>query len=190
MLKRTIINTVLFMRNRKFYWIIPWLIVGCMTIFIFLEEYNTEKTKKNIEMLVKESYNIDGIIYPSYSMLKYIATNELSHEEVQSLLSKCGYNPKKATRSTQYFQGDFGRLSIQILGRSNSNDLIRYEFMFSDYNKSYYDMIKSEVMSENNVKNQGTGLYAIIDDYWWVGVMSMNPMCIVFQRFKSKKISR
>lgn len=151
-------------------WICLLLIVAVLAVYNVVSDHNENKKNEELALLMTQSYDINGVKYPSYSQLKYIALNELSHEEVKEFMAVCGINQTKANGSSSYYKGDCGRFSLQILNRSNSKSFIIYTYFFHTNNRKYLDMLQSEVMQEKKYEIDDIQTTGYIDDYWYAGV--------------------
>lgn len=173
----------------KISWIVVWSFVGVVASIVVLNDYWIKNKKKAIDEIVETSYDINGVNYPSYSQLKYIALNELSFEEVPTILARCGMSIESSPSggSVNYY-GNCGKLHLQILDRSNSDEFIIYTYYLPS-NKEYYKMLKAEIMGENNIEEKEFSLTATIDDYWFV-TLSHDSSNLHFQRFQSKKLPK
>ena len=176
--------------SKKRNWFISAAILVAIILGLFLLK-GILTSKVNLSE-IGECYEINGLKFPSYSQLKYIAVNELSHKEVKELMAICGINQRRANGSSSYYEGDCGDFSLQIIDRSNSKDFIIYNYFFHTNNRKYLDMLKSEVMQENNNKIDDRRIRGYIDDYWYVVVpkdIEDGGFLLFFQRFQSKKLN-
>lgn len=170
-------------------WIFLLLIVAVLAVYNVVSDNNEKKKNEELALLMTQSYDINGVKYPSYSQLKYIALNELSHEEVKEFMAVCGINQTEASGSSSYYKGDCGSFNLHI---SNGKDLIRYTYFFHTNNRKFLNMLKSEVMQENNYEIDDIQTTGYIDDYWYVGVskdIEEGVFDIFFQRWQSKKLN-
>lgn len=172
-------------------WTLLWLPVVLIAIIAILNDCRIKNKEKELYEIAENCYNIDGVKYLSYTQLKYIALNELSHDEVQRVLSIFGLTKKpSSSESTADYKGDCGNISLQILDRSNSEEFIRYTYDLHTNNKEYIRLLKSEIKKENDNIEDETSSRGIINDYWCVGFNTSDRYCptIYFQRFQSKKL--
>lgn len=170
-------------------WICLLLIVAVLAVYNVVSDHNENKKNEELALLMTQSYDINGVKYPSYSQLKYIALNELSHEEVKEFMAVCGINQTEASGSSSYYKGECGRFNLHILNRSNSKSFIRYTYNFHTNNRKYLEMLKSEIMQEKNYEIDDIQTTGYIDDYWHAGVskdMYEGVFAIFFQRSQSK----
>ena len=173
-------------------WICLLLIVALLVVYNVISDHNEKKKNEELALFTTQSYDINGVKYPSYSQLKYIALNELSHEEVKEFMAICGINQRETNGSSSYYNGDCGDFSLQILDRSNDKNIIRYTYFFHTNNRKYLDMLKSDVMQEKNHKIDDIQITGYIDDYWYAGVskdIDEGVFDIFFQRWQSKKLN-
>lgn len=170
-------------------WIVVWSFVGVVASIVFLNDYWIKNKKKAIDEIVETSYDINGVNYPSYSQLKYIALNELSFDEVPMILARCGMSkePSPSGSSVNYY-GSCGKLYLQILDRSNNDEFVIYSYHLPS-NKEYSKMLRTEIMGESNIEEGEFFLTATINDYWFV-TLSHDSSNLHFQRFQSKKLPK
>lgn len=174
---------------KKKLWIIVWGVVACVASFAVFNDYWISKKKAEMYKIAENCYFINDVKYPSYSQLKYIALNELSFDEAEKIVSVCGLTKQSSSSSSVSYHGSCGNISLQIINRANSDDLIRYTYLLRTNNKEYIRMLMSEIMGENSTKETANYAEGVIDDYWWVGLNVSDDMSTIFyQRFQSKKL--
>ncbi len=150
-------------------WICLLLIVAGLVVYNVISDHNEKKKNEELALFTTQSYDINGVKYPSYSQLKYIALNELSHEEVKEFLATCGINQTEASGSSSEseYRGDCGNFKLHIM---NSKGLIRYTYTFFTNNRKYLEKLKSEVIQERKYEIDDIETTGYIDDYWHVGI--------------------
>lgn len=174
-------------------WLCLLSVVGLLAVYNVVSDYRDKKEKREMALLMSQSYDINGVKYPSYSQLKYIALNELSHEEVKKFMAICGINQTGASGSSSEYWGDCGKFELHILDRSNSESLICYTYTFFTNNRRYLEKMTSDVMQEKKYKKNDIETTGYIDDYWYTGVSNEifegTLFRIFFQRFQDKKLN-
>jgi hypothetical protein len=133
-------------------WICLLLIVAVLAVYNVINDHNEKKKNEELALLMTQFYDINGVKYPSYSQLKYIVMNELSHEEVKEVMAICGINQTEASGGSSKYRGECGIASLSIMG----GDYISYEFSFSPKSKKYMEMLKSDLMLEEDFDEEKT----------------------------------
>lgn len=157
------------MKKRNVIWICLLIIVGVLAVYNVVSDNKDKNEKEELASLMSQSYDINGVKYLSYSQLKYIALNELSHEEVGKIVSMCGLTQTEISGSSSRYKGDCGDVSLQII----KGDRTQYNFDFHPRSKEYMKMLKAEIMREeeskvDNVSPTFTNVQGYTNDYWLV----------------------
>lgn len=171
--------------SKKRNWFVSAAILVAIILGLFLLK-GILTSKVNLSE-IGECYEINGVKYPSYSQLKYIAVNELSYKEVQEVLAICGLRP---TTKEDSYDGEFGSVSLSISDKT----FLRYTFYFHTTNRMYINTLKSEIMREEDAEESGKDVSGFINDYWRSGLDDLNDglpvFNIFFQKSKSGKYVR
>ncbi len=164
-----------------------WLFIALIAAFIILYSLGNNK-EKEINEIAETYYNIYDVEYPSYSLLKYIALNELSYEEVANELSKCGMTIKSVFGSSEtIYSGNCGEIALTILNRSNNKEYIQYLYTLQTNSKEYLRFLKADISSEKDFKGNDNLITGKINDSWRVYLVLEEPSpYIMFQRPQSK----
>lgn len=157
------------MKKRNVIWICLLIIVGLLAVYNVVSDNKDKNEKEELASLMSQSYDINGVKYLSYSQLKYIALNELSHEEVGKIVSMCGLTQTEISGSSSRYKGDCGDVSLQIIKR----DRTQYNFDFHPRSKEYMKMLKEEIMREedskvDNISPTFTNVHGYTNGYWFV----------------------
>lgn len=136
--------------SKKRNWFISAAILVAIILGLFLLK-GSLTSKVNLSE-IGECYDINGVQYPSYSQLKYIAMNELSHDEVKEVMAICGINQIEASGGLSKYRGECGIASLLIM----DGDYISYEFSISPKSKKYMEMLKSDLMLEEDFDKEKT----------------------------------
>lgn len=152
--------------SRKWIWVVSAVILIAIIIGGYL--FKGGFTSKVNMSEIGDYYYINGVKYPSYSHLKYIAMNELSHEDVQKVTAICGMTQTEIRDRYSEYRGDCGVFTL----RTKDGDYVEYEFDFRPNSKEYMKMLKSEIKRKENAKEEQystlTTLEGYINDYWYV----------------------
>ena len=113
----------------------------------------------------------------------------MSFDEIEKVVAVCGFTKKPSSYgSSIHFHGSSGDISLQILDRSNSDEFIRYEYLFYTKNREYIRMLRSEIMDESDIEEREKSVTGYINDYWFACLNDYSMPSVVFQRFQSKKL--
>ena len=153
--------------SKKRNWFVSAAILVAIILGLFLLK-GILTSKVNLSE-IGECYEINGVKYPSYSQLRYIALNDLSHEEVGKIVSMCGLTQTEISGSSSRYKGDCGDVSLQIIKR----DRTQYNFDFHPRSKEYMKMLKEEIMREedskvDNISPTFTNVHGYTIGYWFV----------------------
>lgn len=156
------------MKKRNVIWICLLIIVGVLAVYNVVSDNKDKNEKEELASLMSQSYDINGVKYLSYSQLKYIALNELSHEEVGKIVSMCGLTQTEISGSSSRYKGDCGDVSLQII----KGDRTQYNFDFHPRSKEYMKILKAEIMREEDSKDESsptrTRVEGYTNGYWFV----------------------